>query len=62
MRNVAIDADREMPAARAARGAAPVASRSEDGVAVPARRSSTDSCRWNDEIESAGRLSLRFCR
>ena len=26
------------------------------------RRSSTDNCRWNDEIESAGRFSLRFWR
>ena len=26
------------------------------------RRSSTESWRWNDEIESAGRFSLRFCR
>ena len=61
MRNGWGDDDREMPAARAARGDGPVVRRA-GGVAVPARRSSTESWRWNEEIESAGRLSLRFCK
>src|SRR4029078_8740255 len=36
--------------------------RCSDGFTVTARRSRTESWRWNDEIESAGRLSLRFWR
>src|SRR4051794_25915089 len=55
------EADWAIPAARAARGDGPVLRRAA-GVTVPARRSRTDSWRWNEEIESAGRLSLRFCK
>src|SRR4051812_5255060 len=48
------------PTAREAPGTAPA---DPSGlVTVPARRSRTESWRWKVEIESAGRLSLRFCR